>query len=351
MTLKFLKKTLYLLALALLVLPFTGSVLAQTPPTPVVPDYAVLVPLPGTTYNCNVVNSQGATVQTECSDLSRYLPNAFNLTIGLSVALAFIVITVGGVTYATSDALSGKSKGRELIENALWGLLLVIGAFIILQTINPQILTFDLRIDRFNVPTPGTGPGGTGGTGGPGGGVTTGTTCPPCSYTTLPSGARILDGYVLTAAQISQNTTLYNSLTTNTLTPAGPTDTRTNSVEVNAGPCSTGLTRGCTNLVGLPPVVITRLKALKAACSSVVASCYVQVTGGAEGGHQTHGPGLAAVDISDSESIRTYFSRTNPQARTPANGTRVNIPGGGVATYEVTGANGVASGNHWHIQF
>jgi hypothetical protein len=175
---------------------------------------------------------------------------------------------------------------------------------------------------------------------------------PGCTYRTNANGTRILNGYVLTAAQVAENNRLMGVLT------SAP-----DTVEVNASACATGGITGCTNLVGLPPLAISRLKAIKNACSSVVADCYLQVTGGAEGGHATHGPNIANVDISDSQSIRTYFARTNPQARTPrgASGVRgtpgyipatsVSIPGGGTATYEVTGDNGRATGNHWHIQF
>jgi hypothetical protein len=81
MSLKFIKKTILLLALILLLLPISKEVSAQA--TQTVPDYAVLVPLPGTTFNCNVMNAQGVPVPTECSNLETYLPNAFNLTMVL----------------------------------------------------------------------------------------------------------------------------------------------------------------------------------------------------------------------------------------------------------------------------
>lgn len=126
------KNFLALYILSLLVLPSFVKIEAQAqPPQPV--DYTVLQDLPGISGAVN---------------LQTYLPNAFNLAVGIAVALAFVVITYGGVLYATSDALTGKTQGREYIENALWGLLLVIGAYTILSTINPQIMTFDLNIRR-----------------------------------------------------------------------------------------------------------------------------------------------------------------------------------------------------------
>lgn len=318
------KKIFSLLALVTIFLIHVPKTSAQQQGGTVLPtDYAVLVPLPGTTYNCP--NNPGV----ECSDLERYLPAAFNLTIGIAVALAFIVITYGGVLYATSDALSGKSAGREAIENALWGLLLVIGAYVILQTINPRMLDFTLRIDQFTTNANQTAANSTGGVIVP---------APCCTYTTNANGTRILNGYTLTPAQQQQNTAIRDTL-------------HNGGVEVNNGPCTTGGTQGCTNVVGLSTTVINRLIALKSACSSAFADCLLTVTGGTEGGHATHGPNNPMVDISPNASINAYFAKTNPQARTPVNGTVVQIPGGGTATYETTGANGRASGNHWHIQF
>ncbi|HRH26976.1 MAG TPA: pilin [Parcubacteria group bacterium] len=99
-------------------------------------NYSVLQPLPG------IGDGQGTTGRE--ITLSQYLPAVFNLAVGVSIALAFIFITIGGITYATSDSFSGKEDGRNYIKNAVTGLLLVIGSYVILYTINPQILNFNV---------------------------------------------------------------------------------------------------------------------------------------------------------------------------------------------------------------
>ncbi len=117
----------------------------------------------------------------ETTTLSEYLPAVFNLSIGIAAALAFVMITFGGIMYATTDAISGKETGKKYITDAIWGLLLVIGAYAILWTINPRILEFDLRINR-PVQTAGGSAGGTvvGGGAGSGGGVGI-DGCPTCT--------------------------------------------------------------------------------------------------------------------------------------------------------------------------
>jgi len=119
-----------LMFVLLLSLCFFSTALAQTPPR----DFTLLEgSLPGVGAESNI---------------NEYLPAAFNLTVGIALVLAFIFITIGGVTYATSDALSGKAQGRDYIENAVLGLLLIIGSYVILSTINPQILNFTILIAR-----------------------------------------------------------------------------------------------------------------------------------------------------------------------------------------------------------
>lgn len=102
--------------------------------------YVPLEPLPGLPEGSSVT-------------FTEYMPYAFNLLIGVSFALAFIMIVWGGVEYMSTDAVYGKSEGKQKITNALWGLLLVLGAYIILQTINPCLVNF--RIDL--ITNPGTG--------------------------------------------------------------------------------------------------------------------------------------------------------------------------------------------------
>jgi hypothetical protein len=106
-------------------------------------DYTVITPLPGIGDG-----DTGGKV-----NLTTYFSSAFNLIVGIAAALAFIYITVGGIIYATSDAISGKTDGRGYIENAVWGLLLVIGSWVILNTLNPQILNFSLVLPKPKVET------------------------------------------------------------------------------------------------------------------------------------------------------------------------------------------------------
>lgn len=100
--------------------------------------YQLLEPLPGL--------SSGAGVS-----FTQLLSVFFTLALSLSAAAAVVMITLGGVQYMFSDVPGVKSLGRERIRNAVFGLILVFGSWLIISTINPDLLLF-----RLNIPNRGT---------------------------------------------------------------------------------------------------------------------------------------------------------------------------------------------------
>lgn len=101
--------------------------------------YTPLAPLPGTT------NEEGKT------DIKTYIPGVFKLVIGIAGVLAVLMIIIGGVEYITTDAIQGKSEGKERIQNALLGLILVLVSWILLYTINPKLTVFNLNVEKSTV--------------------------------------------------------------------------------------------------------------------------------------------------------------------------------------------------------
>ena len=112
--------------------------------------YYFLAPLPGigtadnggTEFNPTNVNG---------SSLSSYLNPMINIFIGICAVLAVIMILFGGIQYMTSELISSKEEGKERIEHAVLGLLLALGAWSILNTINPNLLKSDVNIPDANV--------------------------------------------------------------------------------------------------------------------------------------------------------------------------------------------------------
>lgn len=106
--------------------------------------YTTLAPLPGTTQDC-VTDENG---KINCTtDIQTYIPGIFKLAIGIAGVLAVLMIIIGGVEYITTDAIQGKSEGKARIQNALWGLVLVLVSWILLYTINPKLTVFNLNVE------------------------------------------------------------------------------------------------------------------------------------------------------------------------------------------------------------
>ena len=77
--------------------------------------------------------------------LGGYLNGIVKILVALAGALAVIMIIYGGVQYMLTDSVYGKDAGKKTITNALEGLLLALTAFIILNTINPALLSTQLN--------------------------------------------------------------------------------------------------------------------------------------------------------------------------------------------------------------
>ncbi len=84
-----------------------------------------------------------------------FLNATFKLGLAVAATLAVVMITIGGLQYMTTDSIFDKSEGKEKIQNAVVGLLIALLIWLILFTINPNLLKFDINIsgDRQNQST------------------------------------------------------------------------------------------------------------------------------------------------------------------------------------------------------
>jgi len=120
--------TILLIVAAVAVLTPTTLLIAGTT------DYVPLAPLPNTTTAAG-----GATLQT-------YIPGIYKLGVGMAGVLAVLMITWGGLEYMMSEAVSSKAEAKKRIWSALGGLILAFLSYVILYTINPNLVTFSLNL-------------------------------------------------------------------------------------------------------------------------------------------------------------------------------------------------------------
>ena len=83
-------------------------------------------------------------------DIGSYFSEMYQLGVGIATALAVLMVIWGGVEYVTTDAIGGKEEGKQKVQNAILGLLLALGSYLILQTINPKLLETNLTIDKID---------------------------------------------------------------------------------------------------------------------------------------------------------------------------------------------------------
>lgn len=74
------------------------------------------------------------------TSFSSYINFLYALSISLAALLAVIKIIVAGVKYMLSASVGTKGNAKSEIQGALLGLLLILGAYIILNTINPRLI-------------------------------------------------------------------------------------------------------------------------------------------------------------------------------------------------------------------
>lgn len=69
-----------------------------------------------------------------------YLNIIIKIFFGICAALAMLMIIIGGIQYMTSELMSSKESAKESITHAIFGFLLALSAYLILNTLNPDLL-------------------------------------------------------------------------------------------------------------------------------------------------------------------------------------------------------------------
>lgn len=123
---------IFLLPISYYLLPTASPALAQT-------EYKLLAPIP--------LKGAGQG-DVETTTAVGYIQGIFTLIIAIAGGLAVIKIIFGGIKYMYTDAFTDKNEAKDTIQNAIWGLLLAMSAWLILYTVNPKLVDFNLIIPQ-----------------------------------------------------------------------------------------------------------------------------------------------------------------------------------------------------------
>jgi len=74
-------------------------------------------------------------------DLSAFINRIFSFAITIGAMLAILRIAYAGYLYMVSDLWTNKEHAKEILRETILGLLLLLAVYLILNQINPQILS------------------------------------------------------------------------------------------------------------------------------------------------------------------------------------------------------------------
>ncbi len=72
----------------------------------------------------------------------------YGLAIGIGSVIATLMIIYAGFEYMYVEAIGQKSAAKERITNAFLGLLVILGSYILLRTINPALVDFNITLEE-----------------------------------------------------------------------------------------------------------------------------------------------------------------------------------------------------------
>ncbi|MCA9351753.1 hypothetical protein KC929_03175 [Patescibacteria group bacterium] len=287
--------------------------------------YELLAPIPG--IGDTVKGDRVAIGNLKDYKLGDYINTLFQVALGILMVIAVVMIVVAGVEYMTVESFYGKSDAKKRIMGAVTGLILALGIFLILRTINPQLLeiNFGSGIDivsiEIDTPPERQGDG---------------------SYV-RPTGEKLM-----VAGEIIKFGDQWPPPNANLV------DIRQDLAElgitINAQECSTVGQGSCTSTYfesGTATSLISRLENLKTECSD----CSYVITGGSEVWlHSTHRTNKPIVDIRESSPINQAISGQS----TFIGSCRKNTHESGLGITYSLSEDGSCPWNpakHWHIAF
>ena len=234
------------------------------------------------------------------STISSATSSLFVLMISACLLAGMIRFAYAGLLYVKATSSNQANEAKDILKNAAYGIIGVLGIYLILNQINPDMLRGDISFAK-------------------------------------------IEGNKIVSAQPQATSAVNTSVNPN------EAEARKKLIGVgvnNPNPCTGGQTSGCTTIAGLPDKSFDMVNDLKVHCN-----CSVMITGGTEPGHKSHGPGLNVVDLRcdsggkgcGTDSLSNYI-RSTGASRTPKS-----------FCYEEFYLNGfkfcneINSAIHWHV--
>lgn len=247
-------------------------------------------------------------METAPTNTGDYFNLIFKIAIGLCGVLAVVMIIVNGVAYMGEDSIFGKTEAKQKILAAILGLLIALGSYALLNTINPDLLKGNATVEAVYV-----------------------------SYDESVHGD--------TPQTAVNGKYCGGKYTANETWPSDTTERAqvvASGISVNNSNCTRVGQTGCTSLSGLDT---GKVIALKKSCGS---SCTVVITGGTEcwlhSAKTTHVPGGNIVDLRIS-GLSSYLEKDSVVSYLKKWAGETNVP-----VYTKSGAVYIKESSHYHVK-
>lgn len=118
--------------------PISSETATTTPEQPFVPIVPTLgVPIPGLVFTAAAKTGESISIPY----IAQYIVAVYRYLTGIAVVAAIIMVTYGGFRYLIGSTTTDVKRGKDIIGDAVIGLMIMLGAYVILNTINPSTLT------------------------------------------------------------------------------------------------------------------------------------------------------------------------------------------------------------------
>ncbi len=80
--------------------------------------------------------------EAETGNITEYIDSFYKTAVAIAGIAAVAMIVVGAIYFVVSGGSQDKQReGKDIITSAVWGVVLLLGAYIILNTVNPELVT------------------------------------------------------------------------------------------------------------------------------------------------------------------------------------------------------------------
>ncbi len=98
------------------------------------------IPIPGLSFTAPLIDEKTKTISVDF--LGQYITGVYNFLLGAAATVAIVILMIGGVRYILGAQTGDIKAAKEMIKNAVIGLVLLMSVFVILFTINPRLTIF-----------------------------------------------------------------------------------------------------------------------------------------------------------------------------------------------------------------